>query len=280
MGYQPRILEKFESTDAATSYTFPDAEFEWRASQPLVNEFASIAGASYGYRYNGTAPAEKRLARESLSCSIVAPPGGTPSDVDTAYDEMKSELWKIGQGKIFTIDRSGVRRWAYASIAAMPDMRWSAGMIFNLALGIELIRESDWFGTTLISSSGTLGAAVVIDNIGNAPVYNAVLTLKGTYTNPIITNSTAFLKNSTLNYRLSSLRDGSNANHWLRYNAGSGEIEFASDATTFADDYANYQRQAGQVHLMRLDPGNNSIAATSGVSGSTTLAYSFYPAFH
>lgn len=278
MAYQPRTLEKFEDVAGSVSQLMPDAEFEWSTRQALQNPFATISGANYGYRHQGTAPAVKAFAYESVTCSILATPGQTPADVDTAYDALKQKLWSIGRGKIFTIDSAGTRRWAYASLQAMPEMRWRAGDIFEIALVISFVRESDWYSTTLTTGSGTMGGAVVIANPGNAPVWNAIITIGGTYTNPVVTNNTAVIYNTAAQkYILQTNRDGTNANHRVKFDAGEDSVEYAPDAVTYADDYANFVRN--QVHQMRLDPGNNSFTGT-GVSASTTLYWSFYAAYH
>lgn len=279
MGYQPRLLEKFENVGGTVSQLMPDAEYEWQSRQALRNPYATISGASYGYRYGGATPAPKALAYETVSCSILATPGQDPDDVDTTYDDLKSKLWSIGQGKIYTLDSLGVRRWAYASLVAMPQMQWRAGMIWEISLVIDFVRESDWYSTTLTTSSATLGSDPTIANAGNAPVYNAILTIGGTYTDPVLTNTSLLIPNTALNYKLATLRDGTNANHQVKFDAGANTVQYtATGGAPYADDYSNYVRQAGQVHLMVLQPGDN-VFSRSGVSASSTLYWQFYPAY-
>ena len=142
-------------------------------------------------------------------------------------------------------------------------------------------------GSNVMDGSGTLGgtragsAASSVDpslgsfaivNAGNAPIYNAIITLAGTYTNPVI-------RNTTNGYQLETARDGTSADHKVRFDAGRPGVEYSADAgVTWAGDYANFVRQTGQVHLMVLDPGTNNFTVTGAASG--TLTVTAYAAYH
>lgn len=127
---------------------------------------------------------------------------------------------------------------------------------------------SDFLVEGAVPATGT----VVINNPGNAPVYDAVLILKGTFTDPAITNTTN-------GYVLSSTRDGAATSDWLKFDAGRHTVEFSSNSgVVYANDFANFVRAATQVGLMKLEPGNNSFTFTGMTSA--TLAWSFSGAWH
>jgi hypothetical protein len=275
MGYEPRRLEKFENSGGTTTVTFPLNEFEWQSEQALRVPVAAIPGGHYGYDLIGSGPAIKEPAHEMLRTLIIKP-AGTPSDVDTDVDELLSELWSIGLGKLYTIDRNSVRRWAWARVTSMPSMQWSAGMIFSKSIGFDFLRLSDWYSTTETDITETVNNATYnfnVTNSGNAPVYNAVLILKGQpFTNPQLTNNTN-------GYVFATTRDATLTTQWLKVDAGAHTVGWSTNSgSSYADDYALYTRPTGQVQLMRFEPGVNSMTLT-GANGST-LDVNFYPAYH
>lgn len=104
-----------------------------------------------------------------------------------------------------------------------------------------------------------------------AVVKNAVITVKGPFTNPVITNTTT-------GYVLESTRDGVDGTDWLRFDSGRNAVEFSSDSgATWADDQANFVRAAGQVGLMQFAPGANSLTV-EGANGGDVLV-EFYETF-
>lgn len=269
MGYQPRVLEKFESIDTLTSQLMPPAEFEWQSDQEMRAPLIQLSGTHGVADLLGTRPGVLGAGADRVRCAILET---SPTAVDTALDALVSKCWSIGQGKLFTIDSANDRRWAYARLRSFPSITWRAGDIFFKGVSLDFARISPtWFGSAAISSSAAATGTVVINNTGNAPVYNAVLTLFGTFTNPVITNTTT-------GYVLQTNRDGTSNDHRVKFDSGANTVEFSSNAGgVWADDYANFVRAVGQIQLMKLNPGNNSFTFSGVASG--TLAWSFYPAW-
>lgn len=170
MSYQPRILEKFESSDGARVVTFPLFAYEYESEQSLRNPEADLTGADYAVDLLGTSPGVKNSGRERLRFVNYAT---TPTAVDTARDVMFRDLHAIGLGKLYSIDSAGVRRWAWARIADMPSMSWKSGDIFKQSMALGFIRRSDWYSTTQRVYQFDLGSdddTFTVHNNGDAPV--------------------------------------------------------------------------------------------------------------
>ena len=177
------------------------------------------------------------------------------------------------------------------ALATAADFAANACVVTAVTAGVAsdsiVFTEAFTSGSNVMDGAGTLGGtragtasatfdpslgSFSITNSGNAPIYNAIITLAGTYTNPVI-------RNSTNGYQVESATDGSSAAHLLRFDAGRPAVEKSTNTgTSWANDYANFVRQAGQVHLMVLDPGVNNFLVTGCSSG--TLELTAYPAYH
>jgi len=270
----PRYAEKFTSADGSSIvFTFPLNLYEWEPSpQPLLSPFAAMSGAHYGYRQLGSGLAVKQNAVETVRCTVF----GTSVEIEDKLVEARQKLYRAGRGKLWLLDSTADRWWAWAEAAAIPGFR--LGMYpYSTPLALPFTRFSHWYNDTPAAADVTLNAnptTFSINNTGNAKVYNAIFIFKGTYVDPELTNST----NS---YILESSRDGSNANHWLRFDCGKRRAEFSSNGgTSYSGDYASFVRQTAQVHFMVLEPGTNNFSCAFGGVPSGTLSYSFYPAYH
>ena len=141
---------------------------------------------------------------------------------------------------------------------------------------VGFTRFDDWCGIEVVEEYELDSASMTFEvvNPGTAVIYDAVMTLRGTYTNP------AF-QNANTGYGWSSTRDGTHANHRLRVDAGRGEVERSTDGgDTWADDYAEFSLPAEQVQIMTLNPGVNEIAYEDGGSPDAVVAVQFYPRYH
>ena len=90
----------------------------------------------------------------------------------------------------------------------------------------------------------------------SAPVRNAIITVKGTFGG----GPNLKITNTTTGYVLETIQYGTSSSNWLRFDAGANTIQFSQDSgATWTDDALNFVRAAGQVGLMVMAPGDNSI---------------------
>lgn len=275
MSPAPRYAEKFTSLDGSTfSYTFPLVMYEYeRGEQGIASAALAASGGDYAVRLLGTARGPKPIAKETVRFLNQ----GTPAEIEGEFEDALEQMVEVGLGKLWSLGSDSSRRWCYAELAAVPGMLLTTSLRMSVAQVLEFNRFSDWYDEEAIGEDGEFTLdddpdAITVNNPGNAPVYNAVITLKGTFTNPVITNT----ENGDV---LQSTRDGSNPDHWLRFDCGRNVVEFSTDGgDTWADDYANFVRASGQVRLMRFEPGNNDLT----VAGADTadLVFEFYGAWH
>lgn len=270
-----RYLEKFEGPGDATtySYSFPLKGYAMEQTQGLYVPRNPLTGANYEYDLMGSGVAVKQNGFERVSFLSYSETGAT---VDTDIDNLRQKLRLAAKGKLYLIDSSGARRWAYARLQDMPEVSLDIDSIKAAPVALSFSRFSDWYSSSQFSTDYTMNEAsesISVNNTGSAKVYNAVFTLIGTFQDPLI-------HNTTNSYKLQSTRDGSNANHRLRFDAGKNRVEWSTDGgTTYAGDWANFVRAANQVHLMVLEPGSNSFTVTFGAVPNATLRVTFYPAF-
>lgn len=264
---------KFTSIDGTTTvYTFGIASFESQTSQSLRRASVVAAGAHYALDLLGTAPGLKANAIVRVRYVVE----GVYTALDSAVDEAKSELQEIGSGKLWSADANGDNlRWRYARLTAMPDVVVNVGQLGFQPLIAEFECSSDEFDDTLTEEGEAINAdpdTIVVTNAGNASVRNAIITIRGTFTNPSVSNVTS-------GYAFSSTRDGSAAAHWLKIDCGKGTVEFSTDSgATYADDMTLFTRGNNQVGFMKLSPGDNTFEIT-GCNGAT-IDVDFYPPFN
>lgn len=272
-----RYAEKFTSSDGSTlSYSFPLNLYEWDAgAQGLEVPVSALAGASYDYNQLASSVSPKRNAVESVRFLKYS---STVANMASELDNARSKCQRIGLGKLWTLDSGGTRRWAWARLASMPS--WTVTDPFQIPVSVSFLRFSDWYSDTAFTDASnpySIAASpttFTVNNAGDARVFNAILTLKGTFTNPMITNTTN-------GYRLQSTRDGAASSDWLRFDAGKNRVEFSSDGgANYAGDLVNFVRKAGQVQLMVLEPGDNDFSVSDDGSPSASLLFTFYPAYH
>jgi hypothetical protein len=274
--FQPRIPIEFKNAALSATFTFPLAEYAFELEQELYVPSGAQSGAHGEFDMLRDGVAVKAPIDLRLSYAVYE---ATPGAVETKVDEMLAELWSFGRGWLYTSGLNASEavelRRTRARARSMPAMRWEGGDIFRKRANVGFRCDPFWYGVTALPDSPfTINSdpdTLSITNSGNAPIFNAILTLAGTYTNPVI-------RNTTNGYQVASATDGSHANHKLRFDAGRSAVEKSTDGTTFTNDYTNYVRQTGQVHLMKLEVGQNDFTVTGCSSG--TLAIDAYPAYH
>lgn len=265
-----RYLEKAESADGSITVTWPTSLLEWEPSQGLRIPVAAVPGGSYEFDLQGTGPAMRANARETVRFAVKH--GTDPTEIDEDIEELCWKLYLAGRLKLFTVDANGDRRWCWARLVEMPSMRISNPYIVPVSL--SFMRFSDWYATTAYEETFVIDASpktITVENPGLMGAFAAVLILRGTFTNPVITNNAN-------GYVFETARDGSNSAHYLKVDAGRHTIEWSTNSGgLYADDWANYQRPSGQVQLMVFEAGENELQLT-GANGAE-LDVSFYPGY-
>lgn len=270
----PRYLEKFVNDDLSLTYTFPLNMYECEVTQGLRSPLMAVSGASYPYRMRGSNPSLKDAGKARVRFLVAQ---STSALVDTETDSIRAKLYRMGRGKLYSLGADGTRRWAYAELAEMPSVTIGPKslLVVPVSLGFNIL--GDAFGTTQYSQEFTLDSdpeLFTITNAGDAEVYDAIMTIRGTYTNPELTNTST-------GYSWSSTRDGTSADHRLKVDAGRFSVEYSSDGgSVYADDVTLFTRGANQVQYMRLNPGDNEMSYADGGTPNAVIAVSFYPAYH
>jgi hypothetical protein len=269
-----RYISKFEYAPGSF-YTFPLYRYEYEPSQELVVASAALSGGNYSYDLLGSSRAPKRNSIHRLRFLEVGHPGLINADLDALraylYEGAQGKVW--AKGTLFD-DHDGEfedERWAYGRIASMPNLQLRVENVGHVPAFVTFECSSDFYSEELEEQSFAITGTETVSvlNPGTAPVYNAVLTLKGTFSNPKI-------ENLTNDYVVESERDGSSTDHWLQIRAPR-RVHFSSNGgVTWTGDYANLVRNP--VQLMVLEPGLNSLRVTGMSNGA--LDIEFYPAWH
>lgn len=269
----PWFLEKVENSAGTVSYTFPTEMYELEMRQGLRVPSAALVGADFDLDLLGSAVAPKESGRARLRFIISDP---TVANVETEIDTLREKIYGMGVCKVYIINAAGTtRRWAWGRPVAMPDIDIRIGQVRAMAVALEFRWDSAWYSTTLTEEGEAINAdpdTITITNPGNTKVKDAIITIRGTFTNPSVSNSTS-------GYSFSSTRDGSDPDHWLKIDSGRHTVEFSTDGgSTYADDIALFTRGATQVAFMHFLAGDNTLVIT-GCNGAT-IDVDFYGANH
>lgn len=270
------------SDDEAYRYTFPlfESFTEWERSQGLRVPTAYAAGSHYAYDLLGDESGRKESGIERIRFLAHE---FCPEDLDDHVDDLNAAIFEMGSGKLYTIDSRNQRRWARVRALEMPQITWTLDPSVGKMLPViaSLRRDSDWASPAAVTYSFNITTNpqnIQLTLPGNAKSYTAIVTLKGTYTNPSIVNTSLLVPGLSTGYKIESSQDGSSANHWLKYDAGEHNIEFSSDGgSVWGTAYGFNVRQIGQVQLFALKPGVNNITVNGFTSGTLEIvSYSFW----
>lgn len=269
-----RWLEKFTNVAGTVEVTFSRLEHEWTPSQALEVPVAVAAGADYGVNLLGTGPMPKRVASERVRYLIRHSEGNT---IDAQVDQHRARLRQIGQGRLWTLDDEGNRRWAKAQIVAMPDFNFGPQNREFVPVSIEFARFSDWHAETetVVSQHVTASPTVMqVVNAGTARVTSLSIVIDaragGGFVNPRV-------ENSQTSEWLQVERSAANGNHVIRIDAARFAVEYSTDGgTAWANDYENLVTGPAQAGLITLVPGANDIAI-SGVTNADVEVRFFAP---
>lgn len=258
-----RFAQRFENATGTRSYTWPTNHLEYETEQPLATSYAELTGSNYAFDQIGSAEVVKNNASERVRFLIV----GSPNEQDIEVDRIK-EMRSFGRGKLWSKGDGGIMRWAWARMDPMPPFKISWEQISAIPVSISFTRDSDWFEETLTSVAVAIATnpqVVAFDSPGNTKVYDAVVIIKGPFTNPNITNPRNGMQ-------MGSTTDAVPGTTWLRFDAGRRTVgKSTNSGGTWADDTANIVLPAGQHQMMVLESGLNSLSV-AGVNGGNLTA--------
>ncbi len=275
MSFQPRIPIKFSKLDDSETFVFPTAAYSFEAEGGLRAPEAALTGGHGGLDLLGAGTPVKESGILRLSFEVLE---DTPTAVEVTVDDMLDKLFRYGRGKLYTEGlESDVEtlRWTRGRAISMPRINWSAGEQLKKRAVVGFRHDPFWYDdVALYASPITIDSdpkVITVTNTGNARIYNAVLTVAGTFSALTITNTTN-------GYRLKTNRTGASAADLVRFDAAKPAVDYSDDTgSTWTGDYAKFLRRSGQVHLNVIEPGVNSLTV-AGLSG--TLTIDAFPAFH
>lgn len=264
-----RWFQRFEKADGSLTAVWPTHRYEYEQAQSLQASTSPLVGEDYLYDQRGSLPAIKANAREQVRFMDV----NDEDDIDEDIDNFKSILsW--GLGKIVTVGANGTERWAWGRPVEMPQLSFNVEMYRFQPVIMVFERSSDFYGVEHDQSFDVANPSTIeVTNGGNARAYDAIIILKGPYTNPSVTNNSALMEGTSTAYKVESTTDGAAGTDWLKFDSRRNEImKSTNSGGTWVDDSANYVRQDGQLRQMVIEPGVNSIVV-AGVTGDVEIEF-------
>lgn len=273
-----RYLEKFESVDGFTSYTFPIDDYEYEPAQAFRRAEAPAVGADYALDFTGAAPWPKAVGEEAVRFTIW---GASATDADSQFDACVTTLRRIGLGRLYQLDAATTRRWCWAKLLARPSYLVDVNGYFNVPVTLRFARYSDWFAAAPAAGSVTITTsprAFTITNPGNAPARFVVFRFRanstGGFTNPSLTNLTN-------GYSFASSRGAVSVDSELKLDTERMQVLWSdTNGAIYADDYALVTLGPTQVGFMQLEPGPNAMQYADGGTPNLDLEWSFYAPYH
>lgn len=263
MAFLPRFLEKFTNVAGTSTVTFPVFEVEWESAQALRTSQAAVIGGDFGVDLLGSSPGRMDFAAERLRCLLYE--SGGPSDVDTELDDLQSKLWSIGKGKLWVVDSSNARRWAFARLRSMPTITWRAGDVLSKGLALDFVRLSPWFDETGISASATKTTSPTtldVTNSGNIAAKRVQIRIQSQSAAGF---SNIKVVNGANGHEFESTRDATSTDDELRLDTTVPEVTYSTDdGVNRDDDYSNYVSPPVTQKLLSFDlePGLNTLTIT------------------
>lgn len=247
--------------DGSISVTFPTADYDLAQRQSLSAPSEYVIGQHGSVDLLGGAPALIDDGEDTLRFTVR---GATPADVDTAIDALRLKLYQIGEGKLFTIDSNGVRRWSLARAEALPEISWRAGDIFRKAASLMFRRKPFEYLATAIDVSEEItldGATFVVNNPGTLPATRVTITVSGSgWDNFTVRNTTPV---DGIEYEFTVNRASASADDVSRLDTRVPSVEYSDDdGDTWADDFVSYEFPADNAQeplTFALAPGDNTI---------------------
>lgn len=253
---------------ATASGVFPTYRYEYEQSQALRQSTVQLTGASYDYDQLEGAAALKANGVERVRFLDV----GDPDDMNADIDAFKA-LASYGRGRIWTQTAPGSgQRWAWARLAEMPTLSFTVENRRHAPVFLTFERSSDWYDAEPVGAAGEFAISsdpqtISVTNPGTIAVRNMIITVKDPTAQPFK------LTNSTTGYVIEHNDYGA----WFRFDTGRNTVEYSTDSgATWDDESQFFVRQDGQVGMMVLAPGANSIIVDN-VNGGDVI-FEFYGA--
>jgi hypothetical protein len=254
---------------ATASGVFPTHRYEYEQTQALRQSNVQLTGASYDYDQLEGAAAPKANGNERVRFLDV----GDPDDMNADIDMWKS-LPSYGRGRIWTQTAPGSGlRWAWARLTEMPSLSFTVENRRHAPVILNFERSSDWYDAEPVGGAGEFAIGsdpdtISVTNPGTESVRKMVITVKDPTAQPFK------LTNSTTGYVI----EHNNFGAWFRFDTGRNTVETSTDSgATWDDDSTWFVRQDGQVGMMVLAPGANSIIVDN-VNGGDVI-FEFYGAY-
>lgn len=265
-----RWLSRVEKLDGSRTVIFPTHRYEYEQAQALQSAMMQLVGEDYAFDQLGDAPALKENGSERVRFLDV----GDAEDIDDDVDKFK-EIAGWGTVKVITSGAAG-ERWAKARPEAMPQISFTVDNLRHMPVMMTFTRSTNWFVVesedefTLSSDPET----IVVTTPGNAIALDPIIIIKGPFNGLKITNLSAFLEGTTTPYILETSSVGTTAADWIKFDARQNSVELSDDSgATWADDSFNYVLQPGQLRLMILNAGANSLAIEGADTCDVVVTY-------
>jgi hypothetical protein len=254
-----RYLDRFTSLDGTIVYVWPTNRYEWETDEPVRSPRALMSGADHAFRLLGERRVLLDVAQHRVRCVFV----GSDIEQDAHVDEMRAALYEGAYGWVWTKGATGRTR-ALAEISEMPRIHVSFDEwgYQPLVLGFNVFTPFYLGDQIDVSQAITANAQTwTVNNPGKA-TDRVILTVKGTFTNIKITNTTDVDLDGTgaINYEFESTRDGSSTNHIERLDTLRPAIEFSDDnGVTWHSDIGSHVRPPSSqaVYSFGLGEGAN-----------------------
>lgn len=257
--------------DTGQFYILPLYRAVQETQQDLSQASVILSGASYEYDLLGAGVSPKRNATERLSFLLL---GDNSAEVNSGLDVLRRILYVGASLRIWTegdvLDEHSepvtTLRWATARVLSMPQVQIETNSINALPIVVIMSRSTDWNDEDPIQlAPESIAGSMTFNNLGNARILDAILTINGSYASPVITNT----RNGS---RFQSVGSGSK----LRIDAGRSAVE-KFESGQWLSDLGAYIRPSGQIQLFTFEIGEN-ILSISGATG--TLEINAYSKWH
>lgn len=276
---------KFESSDGTLSYTFPRYSYDYSDDQAMSVSLGQAIGADYGWDHQAYGVSPRNPATVGVRFLLME---STPQLNETALSTCRATCYRIGKGKLWSINRDGTsKRWCWARLTGVPQIEFGVGNIGGAVIPVALSfrRDSDWYDETATTGTQAVTAASTNFNITNPGDINAravVFRLRSSSAGPGLVSPITIVNNTNAyQLTLSGWTLPGTANDELKVDCGQYKVQQSTDdGSNYTDVYTVLSIPTTQVSIFELAPGVNSITVTTPAgTTSFSLEWSFYGAY-